>query len=67
MMNEIPVFMSASEVERFKLFMRHYNVFQELLEAKVFEVKNGSATMDFNQEGDLMDIKINVVAYKRKK
>lgn len=38
-----------------------------LIEKRVLDVKNGSATLYFNQDGVLMDIDINIKAYNYKK
>ncbi len=66
-MNETPVFLTATEIEHFKNFMRYRHIIVELLDAKAFEIKNGSVVMDFNHVGDLMDIKLNTTAYKKGK
>jgi len=66
-MNETPVFMSASDIDKFISFQKYYDVFNELLEAKVFDIKTGSVVLDFNNKGELMDIKVNVTVFRRKK
>ena len=39
----------------------------KILEKGVLDIKNGSATLHFNQEGLLMSIDINIKAYNYKK
>lgn len=41
--------------------------FTQLLEAGVFDLRNGSATLDFDTEGTLMQIRLNTLAYKKQK
>lgn len=56
--------MKETGENRQELCMRY---FTNLLEAGVFDVKNGSATLDFNADGELMQIRINILAYKKTK
>ncbi|WP_457635785.1 hypothetical protein [Persephonella sp.] len=40
---------------------------EAILEAEVLELKNGKGILNFNNDGVLMEIKIEKVSYKRKK
>jgi len=59
--------LNNKDAELFMLFRQHQDTFSEMVKAKVFEIRNGSATLDFSHTGELMDIRTNIVAFKRRK
>jgi hypothetical protein len=63
----ITVQLTPEDAELFVLFRRYQDKFKDMIEAKMFEIRNGSATIDFSPQGHMMDIKFNVVAFKRNK
>ncbi len=63
----IPVHLTIAEAELFRTYVKHHKMFAIIIGAKVQDLKNGSATLDFNPQGDLMDIKIQLIAYMNRK
>lgn len=48
--------LSDVDIEKFKLFMEHYDTFSTLLSAGVFEQKNAAITLNFDLFGKLKNI-----------
>lgn len=46
---------------------KHKEIYDAMIEAKAFDVSNGEVVLLFNHLGDLMDIRINTVAYRRRR
>lgn len=44
---------------------KHKEIYDALLQAKAFDIKNGEVVMSFNQIGHLMSVKVNFVAYRK--
>lgn len=54
--SNVVVELTAIEASKFVEYQRHRQLFLTLLEAGVFETKNGTATLSFNHEGMLMEV-----------
>jgi len=59
MVSMVTIQLSYRDAERFKLFMKHYEVIDELISHNVFEIKNGHATLFFNHISKLMQIELS--------
>jgi hypothetical protein len=62
----ITVQLTNEDAKLFKLFRKHQDVFTDMVNAGLFNVKNGSATLDFSPQGHMMDIRTSVVTFRRK-
>lgn len=58
------VTMTDEEAKDFLLFMKYKHVFNVLTDHNVFEVKNGSAHLNFNSRGNLASIVIEQHVYR---
>ena len=50
---EVTVFLAPIEAKRFLEFQRHYEIFNLLIEKKVFEQKAAAITLHFDNQGFL--------------
>lgn len=57
--------LSEQDAAKFRLFMEHYQEFELLLTAGVFDVRNGSAEVHFNNNGDIASIDIHAKVFRR--
>lgn len=55
-MNEVTIFLTPIEADKYKQFLQHYNTFNFLLEKKVFEQKGAAITLHFDYKGDIGSI-----------
>ena len=55
------------DAELFKKFREHQSLFSNLLDAGVFSVRNGEATLFFNHQATLMRIDIKQMTYRNDK
>ena len=62
----VQVDMSEIQAERFVQFQKYYQLFETFLDAGLFELKNGSATLHYDHMGNLQEIDFNQVKFKRK-
>lgn len=53
---EITIFLGPLEAERFKEFQQHYEIFNLLLEKKVFNQKSAAITLHFDNKGVLRTV-----------
>ena len=53
---EITVFLAPLDVDRFKEFQKHYELFNFLLSKKVFEQKGAAITINFDIMGQIGSI-----------
>lgn len=60
---EITVYLAPIDVERFKEFQKHYEVFNLLLEKKVFSQKSAAITLHFDNKGVLRTVQRADVLY----
>lgn len=58
--------LSDEEAKQFIAFRQHQGLFEALLEAGIYEIRRGEATLFFNQDGSLMHIEIKRIAYRKK-
>lgn len=62
-MDNITVFLTPIDVERFKQFQEYYEMFNFLVERKVFEQKGASITLNFDNQGRIGSITRSDVLY----
>lgn len=55
-MNEITIFLTETDAQRFKEFQLNYENFMLLVNRGVFTIKNGSAVLNFDSNGKLTTI-----------
>lgn len=63
---QITIFLAPIDVERFKEFQKHYEIFNLLLEKKVFDQKGAAVTMHFDNQGFLRTVTRSDVLYSDK-
>lgn len=63
-MEDVTLILSPFEVERWKLFQKHYSIFQELLAKDVFSIQYGKCTLNF-AHNELQNIVREEVVWKR--
>lgn len=61
----ITIELSNEDIEKFKLFMKHYDAINEIIDRGVFDVRNGHAMLYFSHTGHIMQTEISQV-FKRK-
>lgn len=64
MINPVTVFMTEEEAQKFLLFQKRYEVFEELEKAKAFDIQYGEVVMSFVKGGLLSITKKEVVYHK---
>lgn len=62
---KVRIDMTEDEAKSFIAFRRYQDMFVPLLEAGVFNVRNGRAILNFNAEGHLTEVGFEIVSYKR--
>lgn len=60
----IPVYMTLSDVELFKLFQKNYNQFSTLVNKGVFGIQTGKAILNFHN-GELQTIEKQEMIYHK--
>lgn len=63
-METVTLILPALEVERWKQFQKHYDIFQEMLAKDVFSIGYGKCTLNF-AHGELQNIVREEIVYKR--
>jgi hypothetical protein len=63
---KIPVYMLNDEAKKFLLFQEHYDTFSTLLDKGVFNIKNGSAKINFDHNGVITTIERADMLYNRR-
>ncbi len=53
---EIEIFMTTEEAEKFKLFQKHFDTFNLMVERQVFDQKGATITLNFDKFGILRNI-----------
>lgn len=66
MENQIAVFLTNVEAEKFKEFQRYHDTFMLLIDKGVFDVKNGSVTLNFDPFGTITTIHRNDMLYNHR-
>lgn len=57
-MTYVTIELTEAEAEQFKLFQEYYAYFAKQLERGVYELSPGRATLDFNSDGELKNIRV---------
>ncbi len=65
-MEKIAVFIPDQEAQQFLLFQQHFEPFSIMIEANLFSIRNGSATLHFDSSGTLQTINRSDVLYSRR-
>lgn len=55
-MNEITIFLTPINAEKYKQFLQYYDIFSFLLEKKVFEQKGAAITLNIDNKGQIGSI-----------
>lgn len=63
---KIAVYIPDGDAEKFLLFQRYYDTFSLLVESGVFEIKNGSAALHFDKNGELLAINRADILYSKR-
>lgn len=63
--NEVTIFLIPTEAVKFRVFQEKYEVFNTLLDNGVFEVRNGSVALHFDNDGTLQLIQRADVLYRK--
>lgn len=65
-MEKIAVYIPDQEATQFLLFQEHFEPFSIMLDADLFSIRNGSATLHFDSNGTLQTINRSDVLYSRR-
>lgn len=65
-MEQIAVYIPDEEAAKFLLFQEHFEPFSIMLDANLFTIRNGSATLHFDSSGTLQAINRSDVLYSRR-
>ena len=63
---KIAVYIPDEDAEKFLLFQRYFDTFSLMVESGVFEIKNGSAALHFDKNGDLLAINRADILYSKR-
>ena len=63
MNQEITIFLTPIDAEKYKQFLQYYDIFTFLLEKKVFEQKGASIVLNFDNKGQIGSITRSDVLY----
>lgn len=63
MNNEVTIFLTPEEAEKFVQFQRYHELFNLLLEKRVFDQKGAAITLHFDPGGELRTIQRADVLY----
>lgn len=64
---KIPIYIPDAEAKQFLLFQQYYAQFKVMIDSRVFEQRNCSITLNFDNDGTLKDIKRTDTIYSRKR
>lgn len=65
-MNNVNIIMTPEELEKFKMFLQHYEIISVLLESNAFNQKSASVILNFDHLGTLQDVKREDTLYIKK-
>jgi hypothetical protein len=65
-MNKVAVYIADEEATQFLLFQQHYEPFTILVDSGVFDIRNGSAILHFDNQGILQAVNRADVLYSRR-
>lgn len=63
---EVAVYMPDAQAQKFLTFQEYFEPFSVMLESGVFAIRNGSATLHFDNAGTLQTIQRADYLYSRK-
>jgi hypothetical protein len=63
-MNEVTIFLTSMEAEKFKQFQQYHDVFVLLVDKGVFDIKYGSAILNF-ADGQLQNLTKNEIVWRK--
>jgi len=63
----INIELTEQDAQQFRDFQQHYDLFTVLNNSGVFDIRNGTALLNFDSTGTLSDIDCNFKLYKRGK
>lgn len=66
MNNEVIILLSEIEAKKWMMFQKHYDTFMLLIEKGVFDQRNGSVALHFDNVGTLQTIQRADVLYSKK-
>ena len=61
----IKIELTPEEAEMYKKYCQHHGLFVALLKGGVFDVKRGEVTLNFSDRGEIIDIWIRTLGYKK--
>lgn len=62
-MNEVTIFLTETDAQKFRDFQLNYDNFILLITRGVFDIKNGSAVLNFDANGNITTIQRADVLY----
>lgn len=62
----IAIYVPDNEAKQFLVFREHYDIFSILIEKKVFDTRNGSVALHFDNNGTLQSIQRADFMYSRR-
>lgn len=65
-MDKIAIFVPNKEAEQFLLFQQYFEPVNIIIEAGVFTIRNGSARLNFDNEGKLSSIDRSDILFSRR-
>lgn len=65
-MEKIAVYIPDQEAAQFLLFQEHFEPFSIMIDAEIFAIRNGSATLHFDSNGTLQTINRSDVLYSKR-
>ncbi len=65
-MEKIAVYVADQEAGKFLLFQQYFEPFSIMIDADLFSIRNGSATLHFDSNGTLQTINRADVLYSRR-
>lgn len=63
---KIAVYIPDEDAQKFLLFQQYYDVFSLMVESGVFDIKNGSAALHFDKNGELLAINRADILYSKR-
>lgn len=63
---KIAVYIPDEDAQKFLLFQQYYDIFTLMVESGVFDIKNGSAALHFDKNGELLAINRADILYSKR-
>ncbi len=64
-MNEIKIFLTPIDAEKYKMFLQHYDFFNLLIEQEAHSFKSGSIELHYNPQGVMTSITKHKMTYRK--